>query len=400
MTRFIPCVVLGLLLSGSVAVRSQSSGGRESLRLLARACPFPLTAPETLRQQAASAKFILYGTLANPTLNNPAGDEKTAVTDMHILTVVKSDPALKDAKIIQLARYIPVPDPKKPPQYLLFCDIHKGRIDAYKGIPLTSDALPKYLKEALKLDPKKPGDAILFFQRHLDSPTMDIVQDAHRELSAMVYADIRLHAPRLPADRIAARLKNADTPLWLLNLDAMLLGHCGNKEHADFLKSVIADRCKPDGVAGLEGALIGYTLLRPKEGLARMRELASHRALGFRIRYQTLKALRFFGNKRPDVLKRPQVIEAMEPMLAQRDIADLVIEDFRGFREERVLDRVLALSGQKELIEIPIIRRAIVRYALTFPKNAKAAQFIDKVRAEDSEFVEAIEEILKEQAGP
>ena len=48
---------------------------------------------------------------------------------------LRSDPALKDKKVISVKQYFPVSDPKNPPRYLVFCDIYKGEFDPFRGVP-------------------------------------------------------------------------------------------------------------------------------------------------------------------------------------------------------------------------------------------------------------------------
>jgi hypothetical protein len=347
-----------------------------------------------LRSEVASARYVLDGTLANPTMNR-AGAETNAVTNLNILTVVKADPGLNAGNVITMPRYLEVPDPKKPPRMLIFFDIFKGKLDPYRSVPITFDALPRYLMEATKLDPKKPADAIHFFARHLDSPVPEIVRDAHAELSALSSEVIRRHACCLSADSIAARLKNPKTPLWLLDLDCLLLAYCGTERHSSLLQTLIENRRKAEKEpAGLGGALIGYTLLRPKDGLARIREVISESTAPFTVRYEGFRALQFFGKERPDVVPRDQVCDAMGLLLAQSDFADLPIEVLHRLGEDRFMERVLSLYGKKDF-DVPIVRRAILRYALSFPGNPKADQFVEERRAEDAELVEVLEEALK-----
>src|SRR5436190_1440355 len=86
----------------------------------------------SLRQDIAQAKLVLFGSLADPKLN-PGGTGGT--TKLNIERVIKNDPFLGDRKVIELPRYVPVPDPKNPPRFLVFCDIFNGKLDPYRGSP-------------------------------------------------------------------------------------------------------------------------------------------------------------------------------------------------------------------------------------------------------------------------
>jgi hypothetical protein len=114
------------------------------------------------------------------------------------------------------------------------------------------------------------------------------------------------------------------------------------------------------------------------------------------LRYAALRAARFFHDFRPDVVPANQVTAAVVTLLDQKDIADLAIEDLRKWSCWDVADRVLGLYG-KESHSAPIIRRAIVRYALSCPpaKSPKSAEFVAARKKEDPKWVEEVEELLR-----
>src|SRR5262245_42020985 len=86
----------------------------------------------TFRQEAgkSTARLILAGTLQNP---------KVGATELHIETVLRSDPVLGDRKMIVLPRFLPVSDPKNPPRFLVFCDVYKNTLDPFRGVPCRSE---------------------------------------------------------------------------------------------------------------------------------------------------------------------------------------------------------------------------------------------------------------------
>src|SRR4051794_31674869 len=134
---------------------------------------------QTLRQQAATAKLILYGTLANPRLAAAApGAAGGGTTDLVIDSALKSDPFLGGRKVVTINRYVPV-DPKAPPKFLLFCDVLNGQLDAYAGIPVRSPALVEYLKGALAIDPKDRVRSLQQAFGYLDSPDPGAAADAY-----------------------------------------------------------------------------------------------------------------------------------------------------------------------------------------------------------------------------
>src|SRR5262245_24895011 len=87
---------------------------------------------DTLGQEIERAKIVLYGYALNPKDNLATGATPgTGTTELHIEKVVKRDPFLGEAKSITLNRLLPVPDPKNPPRYLVFCDVFQGKLDPY-----------------------------------------------------------------------------------------------------------------------------------------------------------------------------------------------------------------------------------------------------------------------------
>src|SRR5262249_54234187 len=109
-----------------------------------------------------------------------------------------------------------------------------------------------------------------------------------------------------------------------------------------------------------------------------------------------MRAVRFFRAIRCDVIKQEEVIAAMHLPLTDPDMADLAVEDLRRWRHWEAADRVLALWDE-EGFDIPIIRRAILRYALQCSKPI-ARDFVERQRQLDAEKVNDAEEILKLEA--
>ena len=73
----------------------------------------------------------------------------------------------------------------------------------------------------------------------------------------------------------------------------------------------------------------------------------------------------------------------------------MAIEDLRLHRCWDVADRVLELYGKKSH-DVPIIRRYIIRYALSCPpKQVRAIEFVKAERNKDKEYVADVEELLK-----
>src|SRR5262249_43036872 len=145
--------------------------------------------------------------------------------------------------------------------------------------------------------------------------------------------------------------------------------------------------------SGVDGMLAGYTLLKPKEGLEYIKGILKDPKKEFMLRYAALRAVRFFHDSRPDVIDKKELVEGVCLLLDQSDVADLAIEDLRKWGYWAAASRILGL-GEKKSHDVPIVRRAILRYALSCP-DTKAAAYVAAARQKDAEMVKDVEELLK-----
>lgn len=342
----------------------------------------------SLRQDIAQAKLVLFGALADPKLN-PGGTGGT--TKLKIERVIKNDPFLADRKEIELPRYVPVPDPKNPPRFLVFCDIFNGKLDPYRGSPVKSAAMVDYLKGASALDPKNQSANLQYFFRFLDHTDPDISNDAFLEFAKASDPEVGHVASKLSAAKIRSWMQNPQTPANRLSLYAFMLGACGGDEDAATLREMLqkpADRTIPY----LGGILAGYIQLRPKDGWDLSLSILRDTKKSFPERFAILGTLRFYHGWKPDDTRR-EVLRGLALLVEQGDIADLAIEDLRKWSYWDVTSEVLDKFNRKSH-SAPIMRRAIVRYALTCPLP-EVKRFVDTVRKQDPELLKDVEESLE-----
>jgi hypothetical protein len=358
------------------------------------ACPFCSMQGTTLTQDVNQASMVLFGTLANAKLD-PNGDFGGGSTDLVIEGIIKKHEILGDQKVLTLPRYVPT-DANNKAKFLIFCDVFKGKVDPYRGVPVQADSdIVKYLTGALATKDKPVSERLRFFFDYLDNPDTEIANDAYKEFGNSDYKDYRDMAKDLPPDKVAKWLLDPNTPAFRHGLYASMLGHCGTPKHAEVLKQMLDDPQKRMST-GVDGILAGYTMLQPKEGWAYLVGTLKDSSKEFMLRYAALRAVRFFWESRPDVIQPKELVDGVCQLLDQSDIADLAIEDLRKWGRWEVADRVLALQGKKSH-DIPIVRRSILRYALSCP-DQKAAAFVDEHRKRDPEMVKDTEELLKLEA--
>ncbi len=366
---------------------------------LAAPCPFCTMQGQTLINDVNQASMVLVGTFANARMGENFGE---GTTDLIIESVIKRHEILGDKKVITVPRYVPTDDKKY--KFLVLCDVFKGKVDPYRGVPVRPDAdIAGYVEGALKVKDKKTQERLLYYFKYLDNPEVEIANDAYKEFGNADYKDLRDIAPSLPADKVVAWLKDPNTPAFRYGLYASMLGHCGKPEHAPVLRDMLDDPQKRL-LSGVDGILAGYTLLKPKEGWDYIQSVFKDPARDFTQRYAALRTVRFLYENRPDLVDRKDLVESLGVLIEQGDIADLAIEDLRKWGRWERADQVLGLYDRKSH-DVPIIRRSILRYALSCkgPDGGplpKAAAFVAALRKKDPQLVSDAEELLKLETTP
>jgi hypothetical protein len=350
-------------------------------------CGAALRQAPTLRQEAAlgEARIILIGTAENP-------QAASRTTDLRIAEVLRSDPALKDKKVISVKQFLPISDPKNPPRYLVFCDIYKGEFDPYRGVPLKNADSIEYVRQVLKLDPKDQTGNLLFFFRYLDNPDPEIARDAFLEFAKATDQEIASVARRLDPAKLRAWLKARETPAERLSVYSLLLGACGGDEDARFLKAAL-DEASERTVSAYDGYLAGYIHLRPREGWELAQSLLRDGHKPMLIRLAVARTLSYFHGAQPKD-SAADVQKGLDAMIAQGELADIAIEDMRRWGIRDRTREILGLYGKKGF-DAPLMKRTIVRYALSCKDDAAARAFVEQRRREDAELVKGVEEELQ-----
>lgn len=348
-------------------------------------CPGNVQTASTFRQDGRTAKMVLYGTLRNARLNaNGSG-----TTDLDIERVLKNDPFLAGKKMLTLPRYQPA-DPKDPPKYVVFCDLANGRLDPLRGVP-ASAALVQYVKGIIDLDPNDPTAALLYFFRFLDAEDQVVANDAYVEFAKATDAEIGRVARLLSPEKLRKMIQHPQTPANRLGLFMFLLGGCGNDSDARLLLDLIKNPAERT-TAALDGALSGYIQLRPREGWQLAQEILRDSKRSFTQRCAVIGTVRFYHQWKGKEIDR-EVLRSFSVLLDQGDIADMAIENLRQWKLWDLTPTVLAQYGKKSH-DAPIMRRAIVRYALCCPRD-DAARFVGQRRKQDSDLVKDVEESLQ-----
>jgi hypothetical protein len=350
-------------------------------------CTMSLRQAPTFRQEAAldTARVIIIGVAENARL----AERKT---DLRISEVLRDDPALKDKKVIPVERYLQVNDPRKPPRYLVFCDVYMGKFDPFRGVELKSAVSEEYARKVLKLDPKDKSGNLLFFFRYLDNVDPEISRDAFLEFAKTSDQDIAAVARRLDAEKLRGWLKDRQTPAERLSVYALLLGACGTEADARLLQTMLDDSSERT-VNAYDGILAGYIHLRPREGWELAHTLLRDGSKPMLKRLAAARTLSYFHGAQLKETQEP-VLRCLDAMIGQGELADIAIEDMRRWDiRDRTRD-ILSLYGKKGY-DAPLMKRTIVRYALCRKDDANARSFLDDRRRAEPELVKEVEEALQ-----
>ena len=167
-------------------------------------------------------------------------------------------------------------------------------------------------------------------------------------------------------------------------------------QHVDkcaLLRSMIEDP-KHRQSSSVSGIMAGYVLLQPEEGWKYVQKLLKSDSEEFYVRYYAgLGTLKFYWDNRSDVLTKDKIIQGMGQAMELHDMADFAIDDLRTWKAWKLTDRILDLFG-KESHNHPVVKRAILRFALASPEK-RAKEFVDGQPKRDALWVSETEEMLR-----
>ena len=358
---------------------------------LTAACTFcggDLRSQQTLRMHFASAKAVLHGKLNNPRFD-PKSDQ--GFTDLQIGSILKDDPARGNQGAITLRSYLPVVG-NTPPEYLIFCGVANGKLDATFGVPATS-AVVDYLKGAAKLDDSDPAARLGYFFKYLDSPDETVAADAFIEFARATDSEILKAAKHIDAAKVRKLLADSKTPPERIGVFAFLLGMSGGRSDAAFLLQQLQQRPLPQRTANAYGGILaGYVLLDPHNGWNLTATIMASDKEPFSTRLSAIGTVRFFQASRGSDCKA-EVLKCCAALLPHGDLADQAIEDLRRWGYWDLTNEVLA-QFDKPTHLAPIVKRAIVRYALCCKDDA-SNKFLSALRQNDPKLLKSVEETLE-----
>ena len=357
----------------------------------ATACTFcggGLKTQQTLRERLQTAEFVAYGRLRNPKFDPNSGG---GTTEFQIVATVKASPKLAVGKVITLPRYYPIIG-DTPPDYFIFATIEKGQVVPFHGLPATA-GVSTYLAATGTIDAKDASERLGFYFKHLDSTDPVIARDAFLEFAKTPDSVLVEHKKLLDAPTLRRLILDPKTPSEHVGVFAMLLGLSGNDSDAALFQKWIQMQPTPERIReNLGGFLAGLTLMNAQAGWSATKAILTDANRPFDHRLTAVSTVRFFQSTRAKESKQ-HILQCYNGVLQAGDMADIAIEDLRRWGWWELTNDVLSLFN-KPTHQAPIIRRGIVRYALSCPKP-EAQAFVNRLRASDAELVQGVEETLK-----
>lgn len=364
--------------------------GIVALTYPAESCPF-CTAERgsTMLDDYGKASLVVYGTFTNARIKNGFAGE--GESDFEVEQVLKPHDILKGVKKITVPQYKNHPKIK----FVLFCDVYKGRIDPYRADAISEGSeLVNYFTGAVKVKDRPLPERLMYCFPYLNSPEFEVSLDAYREFANADYKEYRDMARKIDPKVVVSWLDDPKTPPYRFGLYSSLLGHCGKApEHGEFLRKLIENSDRHKG-SGLDGMMVGYVMIQPKEGWAYVeKDVLANAKADFQTRYAALRAIRFLWSQRPDLVDKKSLVGGMMEAAQFADIADFAIEDLRKWHCWDMTDPILKLASRKTH-QVGVIQRATLRFALQSPAKSAVA-YVAEQRKRDADQVRDTEEILK-----
>jgi hypothetical protein len=336
------------------------------------------------------ASVVVIGRLSNPQFSAAGGG---GTTDLAIEKVVKSDGVLKDGGKMVLSRYMPVPDPKQPPRFLIFFDKFKDRLEPLQGVAVKSPAILAYLESARVERAKGRVPALVFYAKYLEHDDETIALDALVEFAKSKDADVAKAGTLLDPALVRRLLAKKGLDRERLALYGFLLGCCGQDRDGDELLR-LANGLGGEQLFALDGILAGYATLRPRDGWNRLAAVLSDPKQHFDKRFAAIRAVRMLQGCH-GAQSKAAVLAVYKHVVRDGELADLAVEDLRRWQWWELTADIAAQFGQPKH-RAPIVQHCLIRYALACPlPEAKA--LVARARQVEPDEVEFQEKLIAER---
>ena len=282
-----------------------------------------------------------------------------------------------------------------PPDYLLFSDVVDGKLEMLPGLS-SRPAVIAYLKVAAAITDADPGEETRFL---LQTSRFGGCRGGRRRVPGICPGlrwRIAQGGGAVQCGEGASadyRSENAGRAAQRL---CVLLGVCGTAADAEFLAGLLRQSPLPERTAAAFGGLLaGYVMLDPRSGWPFLAAVLADEKPRLRRPPRRPRRRPLFPGC-PHRSEQTRLSAVRAALLPHGDLADQAVEDLRRWGYWNLTREVLAQFA-KPTHAAPIVKRSIVRYALSCPDD-DAKAFIAALRQTDPKLVREVEERLARYA--
>ena len=215
-----------------------------------------------------------------------------------------------------------------------------------------------------------PAKRLPFFLKYLEHPDELISKDAFSEFAAAPYGDIEPLADQFSAAKLKEWIAKKETNQTRIGFYGMMLGLCGKKSDAEFLKAEI-NRQTDTYRLGLDGLMAGYVLLLGDDGIAMLEEKLATNTKQFSDTYAAMQTLRFMWQYAQNRVSKDRLRLAMRMLIERPEFADLAIKDLARWEDWDVMPKLM------EIYDSPShgssqTKRAVALFLITLSKKKVA----------------------------
>ncbi|HVJ87149.1 MAG TPA: hypothetical protein VM452_15950 [Caulifigura sp.] len=331
---------------------------------VAVACPF-CDAPEpSLAEQLSQADAAV---LVQWKSAEPANTEKQTFgsTTFSVVSIVRQPGAnYEKGSAITLDRY----RPGKPGDLFLLLGTKIDGIEWGSPLEVTETSFNYITNSPGREEP--PAKRLPFFLKYLENPDELISKDAFSEFAAAPYSDIEPLADQFSAEKLKEWIAKKETNQTRIGFYGMMLGLCGKKSDAEFLKAEI-NRQTDTYRLGLDGLMAGYVLLLGDDGIAMLEEKLATNTKQFSDTYAAMQTLRFMWQYAQNRVSKDRLRLAMRMLIERPEFADLAIKDLARWEDWDVMPKLM------EIYDSPShgssqTKRAVALFLITLSKKKVA----------------------------
>lgn len=237
------------------------------------------------------------------------------------------------------------------------------------------------------LRPKSSDQWLNLYWDSLTSSDPWIRRDAYNAIAVVSIEQLRGWVKNIKAEDVKQRIEKLETSTSHRRFYWTVLGLCGSKDDAEFVKRKIFESPKivaPDGIeqdrVGLDAAISCYLLLGGQKALDDVaKRILVSSEFGVSSRFAALSAMRVHAQEF-DALEKKQICSAFALLLDDSSFADIVIPDLSRLEDwrhvERLVKRFHSIKPHEQYMRMPIfnyLRRCPLQSAKTALVECKKA---------------------------